>query len=203
VQGSIGTEFVKCFGMKKHNSISAILLGLGIGLSAIATAQSNNVPTDPFEKGTVTFSAGVGIGNEYNNNYYNSAFGTKAVIEAGLWQAGPGVISLGGQVGGTFSNGGRSTFDDYRARTFIVAGRSAWHHGWKVKGLDTYAGLSAGAGFNQFSYNRNGTIRENEVVPVFGAFVGASYFVTPTFGFNIEAGRDITQIQGGIILKIK
>jgi len=186
--------------MKKQTIISAILFGAGLSLGTLSHAQG---PVSPVQKGSVTFNAGVGVGNEYNSNYYNSAFGTKAAIEAGLWQAGPGVISLGGQVGGTFSNGGRSTFDDYRARTFIVAGRSAWHHGWKVKGLDTYAGLSAGAGFNQFSYNRNGTIRENEVVPVFGAFVGASYFVTPSFGFNIEAGRDITQIQGGIILKIK
>jgi hypothetical protein len=186
--------------MKKQTIISAILFGLGIGLSAISTAQSGGA-VSPFEKGSVTFSAGVGVGNEYNSNYYNSAIGTKAVIEVGLWQAGPGVISLGGQVGATFSNGG--TLDDYKARTFIVAGRSAWHHGWNVKGLDTYAGLSAGAGFNQFSYNNNGRVRQDEVIPVFGAFVGASYYITPSFGFNVEAGHDITQVQAGIVLKIK
>jgi hypothetical protein len=142
------------------------------------------------------------VGNEYNSNYYNSAIGTKAVIEAGLWQAGPGTITLGAEVGGTFSNGG-GKYNDYKAHTLVVAGRSAWHHGWNVKGLDTYAGLSAGAGFNQYSYNNGNTIKQNEVVPVFGGFVGASYFVTPAFGFNLEAGYDITQIQAGIILKIK
>lgn len=189
--------------MKTKNIFSAILIGLGITLSATSSAQSNKGDVNPFQKGTVTFSAGVGIGNEYNSNYYNSAYGTKAVIEVGLWQAGPGVISLGGQAGGTFSNGGRPHFDDYRARTFVVAGRSAWHHGWNVRGLDTYAGLSAGAGFNRFTYNKNGIIKQNEVVPVFGGFVGASYFVTPSFGFNVEAGYDITQIQGGIIFKLR
>jgi hypothetical protein len=189
--------------MKKQTIISAILFGLGFGSSAISTAQSDRGTDIPFEKGSVTFSAGVGVGNEYNSNYYNSAFGTKAVVEAGLWQAGPGVISLGAQVGGTFSNGG--TLDNYKARTFIVAGRSAWHHGWNVRGLDTYAGLSAGAGFNQFSYNQNneGRIKQDEVIPVFGAFVGASYYITPSFGINVEAGHDITQVQAGIILKIK
>ncbi len=187
--------------MKKQNVRSAILFGLGIGLSAIATAQSVKGEMNAFEKGSVTFSAGVGVGKEYNSNYYNAAFGTKAVVEAGLWQAGPGVITLGGQVGGTFSNGG--TLDNYKAQTLVVAGRSAWHNGWDVRGLDTYAGLSAGAGFNQYTYNKNGTVKQSEVLPVFGGFVGASYFITPSFGFNVEAGSDITQIQGGIILKLK
>ena len=186
--------------MKKQNILSAILFGMAISFSIISNAQS---PVSPVEKGSVIFNAGVGVGNEYNSNYYNNAVGTKAAIEVGLWQAGPGVITLGAEVGGTFSNGGPARFDNYKAHTFVVAGRSAWHHGWNIKGLDTYAGLSAGAGFNQFSYNDGGTIKQNEVVPVFGAFVGASYFVTPTFGFNIEAGYDITQIQGGVILKLK
>ena len=187
--------------MKKQNKLSAILFSLGIGLSAFAAAQTVKGNMNVFEKGSVTFSAGVGVGNEYNSNYYNSAFGTKAVIEAGLWQAGPGIITLGAEVGGTFSNGG--TLDNYKAHTVIVAGRSAWHNGWNVKGLDTYAGLSAGAGFNQYKYNKNGTVKQSEVIPVFGAFAGASYFITPSFGFNVEAGHDITQVQGGIILKLK
>ena len=184
--------------MKTKNTISAILLGSALCFTAVSNAQS---PVEPMQKGSVTFSAGVGTGNEYNSNYYNSAIGTKAVIEAGLWQAGPGIITLGGEFGGTFSNGGK--LDNYKAHTFVVAGRSAWHHGWNVKGLDTYAGLAAGAGFNQYSYNDGGKIKQNEVVPVFGGFVGASYFVTPTFGFNVEAGYDITQLQAGIILKLK
>jgi hypothetical protein len=44
--------------MKKQNIISAILFGLGIGLSAISTAQSTRGAVKPFEKGSVTFSAG-------------------------------------------------------------------------------------------------------------------------------------------------
>lgn len=182
----------------KKNLIYPITLGIALLFTATSNAQ--NV----VEKGSVIFNAGVGIGNEYNSNYYNQALGTKAAIEVGLWQAGPGVVTLGGQAGATFSNGG-GTLDNYKTHTIIVGGRAAWHNGWNVKGLDTYAGLSAGAGFNQYSYNNNENIKvkQNEVIPVFGGFVGASYFITPSFGINIEAGRDITQIQGGIILKIK
>ena len=186
--------------MKTKNIIPAILLGSALSFTAVSNAQG---PVSPVQKGSITFNAGVGIGNEYNSNYYNQALGTKAAVEVGVWQAGPGVVTLGAQVGGTFSNGG-GILNDYKAHTLVLAGRSAWHHRWNVKGLDTYAGLSAGAGFNQYSYNQNeNRFKQNEVIPVFGGFVGASYFVTPSFGFNIEAGRDITQIQGGIIFKLK
>ncbi len=184
--------------MKTKIKISAILLGSAMLFASVTNAQS---PMAPVKKGSVTFSAGVGIGNEYSSDYYNSAFGTKAVIEAGLWNAGPGVITLGGEVGASFSNGG--IYDNYKTNTIVVAGRSAWHYGWKVKGLDTYAGLSAGAGFHNYKYDKNGYVKESEVIPVFAGFVGASYFVTPNFGFNVEVGNDITRLQGGIIFKLK
>jgi hypothetical protein len=186
--------------MKKQNLISAILFGLCISLTAVSAAQNRRSVT-PVEKGSITFNAGVGVGTQYNSNYYNSAFGTKAALEAGLWQAGPGVITLGIEAGSSFSSGG--IYDNYKTSTFVVAGRSAWHHGWNINGLDTYAGLSAGVGFQHYQYDKNGYVNQNEVIPVFGGFVGASYFITPTFGFNVEAGNDITQIQGGIIIKIK
>lgn len=182
----------------KKNLISPVLFSMAVCIATIGHAQN------PVEKGSLIFNAGVGIGNEYNSNYYNQALGTKVAIEAGLWKAGPGVITLGGQAGLTTSNGG-GRLNNYKTHTFIVGGRAAWHHGWKVKGLDTYAGLSAGAGFNQYSYRNNDDIivKQNEAIPVFGGFVGASYFITPSFGFNVEAGRDITQVQGGIIFKLK
>jgi hypothetical protein len=181
--------------MKTKRLFPAILLGIMTLISTTASAQS------VFQKGTVTFSAGVGVGAEYNSNYYNSGIGTKAVVEVGMWPAGPGTVSIGGQAGASFSNGGY--YDDYRTSTFVVAARAAWHHGWNINGLDTYAGLSAGAGFNNYRYYRNETVRSSEVIPAFGGFIGASYFVTPQFGFNVEAGRDITSIQAGIIFKIK
>ncbi len=188
--------------MKKQIIHSVILFCTSVVLSSYTTqAQSNNAPISPVEKGTVTFNIGAGLGNEYSGNYYNTAYGSKAAIEVGMWQAGPGVITMGGQVGASFSNGG--VYANYRTNTVVVAGRSAWHHGWNVKGLDTYAGLSAGAGFQNYRYDKNGRVNQSEVVPVFGGFIGASYFISPSFGFNVEAGSDITRIQAGIVLKLK
>ena len=186
--------------MKKQSIVAAILFGLGISLVSVSVAQDKG-PVTPMRKGTITFIAGAGIGTEYSSDNYNSAFGTKAAIEAGLWPAGPGVITMGVEFGTSFSNGGY--YDNYKTNTFIVAGRSAWHYGWQVRGLDTYAGLSAGVGFHHYQYYKNGNVNQSEAIPVFGGFVGASYFITPSFGFNVEAGYDITQIQGGIVLKLK
>jgi hypothetical protein len=144
---------------------------------------------------------GVGAGADYGNYNYNSAFGTKAAVEVGLWQAGPGVVTLGGELGGSFSNGGY--YDNYKAHTFVVAARAAWHCGWGVPNLDTYGGVSAGLGFRHHQwYDGTVTHSSNDVVPVAGIFVGASYFVTPQFGFNAEAGYDITNIQAGVIFKL-
>jgi hypothetical protein len=176
----------------------------------VANAQSNRRATagaacgtiTPVHVGTVTLNLGVGVGSEYKGDYYNSAFGTKAAVEWGLWHAGPGTITLGVEAGGSFSHGGYY-YDNFRSRTIVIAGRSAWHYGWKVRGLDTYGGLSAGLGFHHYDYYNDKKYDYNEVIPVIGAFVGASYFVSPTFGFNAEAGYDITNFQIGIIFKIK
>jgi len=192
--------------MKKQNAIPAILVGLCLGLSATTLAQSGERPISPVEKGSVIFNVGVGVGTEYQNDN-SSAFGTKAAIEVGMWRAGPGIITIGAQAGGSFSNRSftNNNYSDYKSNTFVVAARSAWHHGWNISGLDTYGGLSGGAGFHRYNYlNKDGfRITQNEVIPVVGVFIGASYFFTPTFGVNIEAGHDITQVQGGIVLKIK
>lgn len=186
--------------MKRQNYIAAIIMFFFFGISMVSNAQKNRQVT-AFHKGSVTVNLGVGVGNDYKNVNYNSALGTKAALEFGIWQAGPGVVSLGAEVGGTFSRGGR--YDDFRSRTIVVAGRSAWHYGWKVSGLDTYAGLSAGAGFHHYDYNNGNHYDYNDVIPVFGGFVGASYFFTPGFGVNIEAGYDVTSLQAGVIFKLK
>ncbi len=158
-------------------------------------------PVTPMRVGSVTLNLGIGLGGEYKGDYYKSPLGIKAAVEWGLWQAGPGVITLGAETGATFSNGGY--YDDYHSRTAVIAMRSAWHYGWKVRGLDTYGGFSAGLGFHHKDYRNNNRYSRNEVIPVLGAFVGASYFVAPRFGFNAEAGYDITAFQVGVIFKLK
>jgi len=179
-KSSVGIVFVKAVFMKRKILLPAILFIAMLGSATLAAAQN-----PVFTRGTVTANLGVGVGTNYNHS--RSALGTKAALEFGIWQAGPGVISLGAEVGGTFSS--KSKYDDwndYRARTIIAAGRSAWHSGWGVRNLDTYAGVSAGVGFRHTDYNdRNNHFDDDDVIPVFGAFIGASYFISPSFGVNV------------------
>ena len=171
-----------------------------MGISTTSDAQSKG-PMAPMKVGSVTLNLGIGVGAEYNGDYYNQALGIKGAVEWGIWKAGPGTITLGFETGGSFTNGGY--YEDYRAGTYVVAGRSAWHYGWKVRGLDTYAGFSAGVGFHNYRYRNDLNYKYTKTIPVFGGFAGASYFVSPRFGFNAEVGYDITALQAGIIFRLK
>jgi hypothetical protein len=187
--------------MTKTRIILSALL-IGSLLTGTAKAQSKSAqPVTPMRVGSTTLSLGIGAGAQYDGHYYTNPFGTKIAAEWGLWQAGPGVITLGGEIGGSFAgNTYYDGHDGYKTHTIVVGMRSAWHYGWKVKGLDTYGGLSAGIGFEHYGYQDH---YNNDVIPVFGGFVGASYFFTPGFGVNAEAGYDITAFQVGVIFKLK
>ncbi|HWK04548.1 MAG TPA: hypothetical protein VNS58_13000 [Puia sp.] len=183
-----------------------ILVVLGISVSTMTFAQSHhghgggNGPITPVQLGDVILNLGVGVGADYKGDDYNTGFGTKIAIEKAMWQAGPGVITLGGELGGSWSSGGYNGYDNYHSSTIVAAARAAWHYGWQVPGLDTYGGVSAGLGFHHLKYDPN--YSHSSVIPAPGAFVGASYFVTPNFGFNAEAGYDITAVQIGLVFKL-
>jgi hypothetical protein len=196
--------------MKKINILGIVLVSLCF--SQYAFSQSKKTTglkgeTTPMQIGSVFLNLGIGVGADYKGDNYGTGFGFKASAEFGLWQAGPGVVTLGPEIGGSFSsssnyyNNGNNN-GSYNSNTFVVAGRSAWHYGWDVPGLDTYGGVSAGIGFHHYGYDYN-DYSNNSVIPAFGVFVGGSYFISPTFGFNAEAGYDITNFQVGVVFKLK
>ena len=178
--------------MKTVKVLAAIVIAIGFSSISYGQKAMEGSRISPMQVGSATLSMGVGVGSQYKNGEYNNPFGTKVALEFGMWQAGPGVITLGPEFGGSFSD---------HTRTVIIAARSAWHYGWNVPNLDTYAGLSAGLGFHHVELKDDD--EHNETIGVFGGFIGASYFVTPNFGFNVEAGHDITNFQGGIIFKLR
>ena len=182
--------------MKTVKVLAAIVIAIGFSSISYGQKAMEGSRISPMQVGSTTLSMGVGVGSQYKNGDYNNPFGTKVALEFGLWQAGPGVITLGPEAGGSFSN----YYNDHKYRTIVIAARSAWHYGWNVPNLDTYAGLSAGIGFHHVDLKDGESY--NETFGVFGAFIGASYFVTPSFGFNVEAGHDITNFQGGIVFKL-
>jgi hypothetical protein len=184
--------------------LACIVAFVAISSTCFGQHPQPNGPTTPVQVGTVTVNGGIGVGGYYNGDDFSTPFGLKAAVEFGLWQAGPGVVTLGGELGGSWSSGGYAVRNDYSAHTIIVAARAAWHYGWEVKGLDTYGGVSAGLGFHHYQYYADPyTYSHNQVLAVPGIFVGASYFVTPTFGFNAEAGHDITDFQVGVVFKLQ
>jgi hypothetical protein len=190
--------------MKKISILGIIIFCSLLTLNAFSQAKHTggqmNGETTPMQIGSLFVNMGVGFGAGYYNPTYSTPFGFKISAEYGMWQAGPGVITLGPELGGSFS-GDNFNGNSYHSSTFIVAGRSAWHYGWNIPGLDTYGGFSAGIGFNHYS-NVNG-YDHTTPIPVIGAFAGASYFVSPSFGFNSEFGFDITNFQIGVVLKIQ
>jgi hypothetical protein len=191
--------------MKKVVVPFVILISLSFSQHAFSQNKSSSQmsgETSPMQVGSVFVNAGIGIGADYKGESYGTAFGFKIAAEFGLWQAGPGVITLGPEIGGSFSSGAYGVYSgSYNSNTFVIAGRGAWHFGWNVPGLDTYAGASAGVGFHHYSYY--GYDGSNQVIPAFGGFIGGSYFIKPNFGFNAEAGFDITNFQVGVVLKIQ
>ena len=188
-----------------------VIVPLAILVSALFTqntfsqtshGSAANAVVTPMEVGSIFLNLGVGVGADYKGESYGTPFGFKASAEYGLWDAGPGVITLGPELGGTFSSTTTNGFTT-KSNTFVTAGRAAWHYGWQVPNLDTYGGFSAGIGFHNYTYYNGNNNSSNTVIPAFGVFAGASYFITPTFGFNAEFGFDITNFQVGVVFKLQ
>jgi len=176
--------------MKKMFAIY-LIISLLFGINLPTRAQ--NTPTDPVEVGTWVINAGVGFSSYgYDSGLWLSGFGFKGAIECGLWQAGPGVISLGAEGGMCLAS-----YEGNNYSRFNVAPRSSYHYGWDVPGLDTYGGVTAGVGFVSYS-----GLRGSNVCFYGGLYLGASYFFLENFAVNMELGLGSTVAQIGIAFRI-
>lgn len=195
--------------MKKLNLILAAATTIALMLCSNG-AQAQNNTGNTFEVGSATLSIGAGLGRGsyggygyYGSGYYGygTALGIKVAAERGMWQLGPGVLSLGLEAGASFSS---ARYNGYKSNILIVAARSAYHFGWNVPKLDTYGGVSLGPGFRSYNYTdiTNDKYTKHDVVVSPGVFVGGTYYFSDNIGVNVEAGYDITQVQGGIIFKL-
>ncbi len=186
------------------------------GLTPILKSVAGNGPKDPMSKDSWTLNFGIGPGIQYYSGY-SAGFGpgVQVAFEKGMWELGPGVLTLGGEFGfsyfhdnlGSYYYNGTDYHPGYSWLTFIPAARSAYHYSWNVRGLDTYGGLSAGIRFLSFTATDidyyNGEYNPAPVLPFFGIFLGTSYFFNDNIGINAELGYNITPIQIGMIFKLK
>jgi len=195
----------------------AVLLICFLGGPGTQVFAGGNGPFDPMEKGSWSLNFGFGPGTNWQGAYGRGFIPAFQVAgEVGLWEVGPGVISLGGEVGcsfysykGTDARYGPNTSFTYHYTEMVIAVRGAYHYGWNIQGLDTYGGVAAGPRFTFFSASLPDTytgpvIGEPATVGYGGgAFVGASYFFTDLLGINAEVGFNITYAQVGMVFKIK
>jgi hypothetical protein len=189
-------------------------LSLGVMIFVGTAGNAQNGPVDPMSKDSWLLSFGIGPGVRYYSGY-STGFGPgfQVAFEKGMWQLGPGVLTLGAEFGVSYFwytyrvNG----VDVYKYSWFsaIPAARCAYHYGWKVKGLDTYGGVATGIRFLAFSdnyYNGNDVYYSYSPGSISffpGVYVGASYFFNDKIGINGELGYNINLAQIGMIFKLK
>jgi hypothetical protein len=175
-----------------------------IGLLTITNVYSQkSAPENPMDQGSWIINVGVGPGTHVFGNGYGFGPGFKVFFENGTWQLGPGVLSLGGEIGFSFFS--YKFGDGYHESwvNFMFGARSAYHYGWNVRGLDTYAGIPLGIGFSVHSYDKYaGYLGSTPVYPYLGIFVGSSYFFNDFIGINGELGYNVTYANLGVIFKL-
>lgn len=182
-------------------------IGLILMTSMYTVAQKGPKPVDPMGKGNGVLGFVMGAGVPY---YGVGGFGPAfiAKYDHSIWQAGPGTVSLGGMIGTSYFwdtyNNPSYNYDETCVNMGIVF-RAAYHYGWNVPGLDTYAGFGAGTRFSFYSDDwddDNGKSSTNVgFLPT--VFFGTSYFFNDLVGVNGEVGHNFTYAHIGVVLKIK
>jgi hypothetical protein len=183
--------------------VKVILITMGL-LTMTHVYSQKSAPVDPMDQGSWVISAGVGPGTHIFGNGFGFGPGFKVFFENGTWQLGPGVLSLGGEVGFSFFsyNFGYGYHESWV--NFMFGARSAYHYGWNVPGLDTYGGIPLGIGFSAHSYdNYIGYRGYSPVFPYLGIFIGTSYFFNDHIGLNGELGYNVTYANIGVIFKLR
>jgi hypothetical protein len=184
-----------------------IILIILLAFTAVVSdyTYGGNGPLDPGGKGSGILGFGFGPGIPY---YGGSGFGPAFLVhyDHSIWQAGPGAISLGGQIGTSFFWHDYAHHDDYYKNSWTNLGfvfRGAYHYGWKVPGLDTYAGFGAGTLFSMFNdggYDYGKDSFHAQFLPT--CFFGASYFFNDMVGLNSEVGYNFAYISIGLNFKL-
>jgi hypothetical protein len=201
--------------MKKTGIFNVFFIALGILAGSLwnEAFSQNKVPKDPMDKDGIFLGFGFGPAVQYYSGYA-AGFGPgfQASFEKGMWKLGPGVLTLGAELGFSYFayTGEWKDHDDaYKYQWFssIGAVRSAYHYGWNVRGLDTYGGMAAGMRvllFNgTYNYGYNNTYNPGSIYPFVGLFAGASYFFNDLIGINGELGYNINYAQIGMTFKLQ
>ncbi|MCX6267724.1 MAG: hypothetical protein NTW16_10260 [Bacteroidetes bacterium] len=183
--------------------ILVVLVIALFGLFSHISAYSKG-PLDPVRLNTWIVNASVGPGTPYFGNGAGFGPAIKGSFEKGMWDLGPGVITLGGEATFSFFSHHYGSGWNESWANFIFGGRAAYHYGWDVEGLDTYGGIPLGIGFCAHGWdNHPGSSGYSPLYPYAGFFLGASYFFTKVIGIYGEVGYNSTFANIGVVYKLK
>ncbi|OFX62487.1 MAG: hypothetical protein A2046_02375 [Bacteroidetes bacterium GWA2_30_7] len=154
-----------------------------------ALTISNVAFSQTMEKGTLMFGAGVGPSMNYLGLTGTSTPAIRLTGEKGMFEIGPGVLALGGEIGMFNQTYKSSSYYYHYTASFlslIFAGRAAYYYNFeellKTPQFNAYAGSALGIRI----------VTNDQAYPHFGAFVGANWFLTKKFAGFVEAGYDMS-----------
>ena len=184
-----------------------------IAIVVLSFFSAGRVHAQAFEAGTNVISGGIGLGSSLASGY---TYGTQSPgfslsYERGIWEAGPGVISLGGYLGfKTFKYGYSDAGYVYSEKwTYSIFGvRGAYHFtGLNVENLDLYAGIMIAYDNLNFSYSDNagfsggGNIGSYNSGLGVSVFAGARYYFAGNLGVFGELGYGVDILGIGLSYK--
>jgi hypothetical protein len=189
----------------KIKNIRTIIVFLTFIALVPCSSYSGNGPTDPAGTGSGILGFGFGPGIPY---YGSHGFGPAILVhyDHGIWRAGPGTVSLGGQVGTSFFSDNylhERVKYTYHWTNLGFVFRGAYHYGWKVPGLDTYAGFGAGTSvsiYDDGGYDSGK--RSSHVGFLPSAFIGGTYFFSNVVGLNAECGYNFAYFSIGLNFRL-
>lgn len=181
-----------------------VLFGVFLLSFMVMSGSYAQKPTNPVEKGNMTLGFGIGPGTHYFGNGWGFGPGFKIFFEAGLWKAGPGTITLGGEYAVSYFVDNPYSGYKWGCTNMFFGARAAYHYGFDVPGLDVYAGIPMGFGFSTFNYDDwEGKANSTEVFPYGGIFFGTTYFFNSVVGINGEFGYNATYANIGMVFRLK
>jgi len=188
--------------MRRVIITTGILVAIGF-LTITSGFSQKSAPLTPMDQGSWVFSGGVGPATTVFGNGYGFGTGLKFFCENGTFKLGPGVLTLGGEIGLSFFS---RNFLGYKEswNNIMFGARSAYHYGWNIPGLDTYGGIPLGVGFSIYSHaNKSIYSGYQPFYPYLGLFLGTSYFFNKLIGVNGEVGYNVTYANIGVIFRLE
>jgi hypothetical protein len=158
--------------------VFAVLLGVSMNAQHV------------FNKGSLLFNAGIGIGGYYNAGWIPSV---NVSGEIGVIPTGDiGLVSFGGIVEYKYSNWA-GYGSKYNYNQLIFGPRAAWHvHAFNSDKFDAYGGVGAGIRFwtnyTGWDYVKNEPTTKASVSPYGEVFVGGRMMFSENFGLIAELG---------------